>query len=185
MKNFLILFLVLIGLSFTRASDAVAFEFSNEECDFEVNFPFRPSIKKVVQPLGNGIYSNTYMAQAADKSSFRIFLAQCDTSFRFAPSTITTTQKQQLAEKSIGSWSKMIDLKHTQMFWEEQGNHVTLRMIGQRVFVGGETEINFAYQARLYLGQKSMMMVGVGEPAKISPSAEMYDFLNNSISGAR
>jgi hypothetical protein len=183
MSLFKVLVVALFGSIIS--GQALAFDFSNNECEFEVNFPFRPSIKKVVQPLGNNLYANKYMAQAGDKHSFRIFLAQCDTSFRFAPSTITTSQKQQLAELSIGSWSKMVGLKHTQMFWEKQGNHVTLRMNGQRVIVGGETEINFAYQARLYLGQKSMMMVGVGEPAKVSPSAEMYDFLNNSVSGAR
>lgn len=163
------------------SGQALAFDFSNNECEFKVNFPYRPSIKKVVQPLGDNLYANKYMAQAADKHSGRVLLAQCDTSFRFAPSTITTSQKQQLAEWSVGTWSKMVGLKHTQMFWEEKGNHVTLRMIGQRVIVGGGTESNFAFQARMYLGQKSMMMVGVGEPARLSPSKEMEVFLNTSV----
>ncbi len=180
MKSFLILFLILIGLSITRVSDAIAFEFSHAECDFEVAFPFRPTVKKVVQPLGNDVYSNTYMAQAIDNHSGRVFIAQCDTSFRLAPA-ITMKQKQQMAEWSISEWSKMTGLKHMQMYWEEQGNYVTLRMVGQRVIVEGGETFNLAFQARMYVGQHSTMMVAVGEPATLSPSLEMENYLNSSV----
>jgi hypothetical protein len=127
----MLLFKVLVAVLFgiIISGQALAFDFSNNECEFKVNFTFCPTIKKVVQPLGNGIYANTYMANAADKRSGRVFLAQCDTLFRVAPSTTTTSQKQRLAEWSVGEWSKMVGLKHTRMFCEEQGNHVTLRMV--------------------------------------------------------
>jgi len=173
-------FLLMIFFS----NDALAFEFSHKECDFKVNFPFRPSVKKVVQPLGNGMYSNTYMVQAGDNRSGRLFVAQCDTSMRLAQG-ITMRQKRIATESTVSAWSKMVNLKNTQMFWEKQGNHVTLRMIGQRVIFEAGKRFNGAFQARSYLGQGSTVMVGVFEPAKLSPSAEMEDFLNNSVSEAR
>jgi len=71
--KFCILALVWIATS----GDALAFEFSNKECEFKVNFPFRPSVKKVVQSLANGMYSNTYMAKAGDNISGRMFFANC------------------------------------------------------------------------------------------------------------
>ena len=166
------------------SSDALAFEFSNKECEFKVNFPFRPSVKKVVQPLGNGMYTNTYMAQAVDNRSGRVFIAQCDTSFRLAPG-ITMSQKRKMAEWSVSAWAKMINLKNTQMYWEEQGNYSTLRMVGQRVLVEAGKRLHLAFQTRAYLGQRSTMLVGVGELAELSPSAAMENFLNNSISRSR
>jgi hypothetical protein len=71
------------------------------------------------------------------------------------------------------------------MFWEKQGNHVTLRLVGQRVLVEAGKRFNAAFQARAYLGLRSTTLVGVGELAEISPSAEMEDFLNNSVSGVK
>lgn len=58
-------------------------------------------------------------------------------------------------------------------------------MIGQRVIVEAGKRFNAAFQARVYLGLRSMMLVGVGEAAELSPSAEMEDFLNNSVSRQR
>lgn len=180
MKNFLVLFLILIGLSIAGASSAVAFEFSNSECDFKVNFPFRPSVKKVVQPLGNGMYSNTYIANAFDNRSDRMFSAQCETSVRLVQS-ITMSQKRKMAEWSINEWLKMVNLQNTNMFWEQQGNHETLRVLGQRVLIEAGKRIQVAFQARVYLGQGSTMMVAVFESAELSPSAKMEEFLNTSV----
>ena len=170
--------LILVGIIFS--SESLAFEFSNNECDFAVNFPFRPSVKKVVQPLGNNIYTNTYMAQAGDNSSGQLFNAQCDTSLRLFPGA-TMSQKRKMAEWAINEWSKMIGLNHTQMFWEEQGNQETLRMVGQRVLFEAGQKFHAAFQARIFFGQKSMMMVAVAEPARLSPSKEMEKFLNTSV----
>ena len=94
-------------------------------------------------------------------------------------------QKRKAAELTVSAWSKMVNLKNTQMFWEEQGNHVTLRMIGQRVIIDAGKRFKGAFQSRSYLGLRSTMLVGVFELAELSPSAEMEDFLNNSVSGAR
>jgi hypothetical protein len=178
MSMFRILTLILVLIAFY--SEALAFEFSNRECEFKVNFPFRPSVKKVVQPLGNGMYSNTYMVQAVDNRTGRVFIAQCDTSFRLVQG-ITMSQKRKMAEWSVSTWAKMINLKNTQMFWEEQGNYSTLRMVGQRVLVEAGKRLRLAFQAREYLGRQSTMLVGVGEPASLSPSAEMEKFLNLSV----
>lgn len=175
--------LILVGLIFS--SESLAFEFSNKECEFKVDFQFLPSIKKVVQPLGNGMYSNTYMAQAIDNRSGRVFIAQCDTSFRLAKGIITMSQKRKMAEWSVSAWAKMVNLKNTQMFWEEQGNYSTLRMVGQRILVEAGKRLHLAFQTRVYLAQRSTMLVGVGEPAELSPSAAMENFLNKSISISR
>lgn len=75
------------------SNEALAFEFSNQECEFKVNFLFPVSVKKIVQPLGNGVYSNTYMAKAGDNRSGRIFSANCDTLFRLVRK-ITMSQKE-------------------------------------------------------------------------------------------
>jgi hypothetical protein len=176
----LISFIAFFVLVVIYSSPADAFEFSNPECDFKVNFPFRPSVKKVVQPLGNDVYTNTYMATAGDKRSGRVFTAQCDTTFRLAQG-ITMSQKRKMAEWTVREWSKMINLENTQMFWEEQGNYLTLRMIGRRVLIEAGKRFQGAFQARVYLGQRSMTLVAVGEPAELSPSATMDKFLNNSV----
>jgi len=172
--------IVAIVVSVTYPSYSHAFDFSHPECEFSVNFPFRPSVKKVVHPLGNNIYSNTFMATATDKRSGLVYTAQCDTSFRLVRG-ITESQKRKMAEWSINSWSKMINLKKTQMFWEEQSNQLTLRMIGQRVLVEAGKKLGLSFQVRMYIGQRSTMMVGVGEPTELSPSANMMQFLNHSI----
>ena len=169
-----------IVVTVTYPSYSHAFSFSHPECEFSVNFPYSPSVKKVVQPLGNNIYSNTFMATATDNRSGRVFTAQCDTSFRLAQG-ITESQKRQFSEWSINAWSKMLNLKSTQMFWEEQGSQLTLRMIGQRVIVEAGKRLGFSFQVRMYIGQRSTMMVGVGEPSDLSPSANMMQFLNHSI----
>ncbi|MBL6934281.1 MAG: hypothetical protein ISR48_02605 [Alphaproteobacteria bacterium] len=182
MQLFGVITLILLGTIIS--GESLAFEFSNKECEFKVDFPFRPSVKKVVQALGNDLYSNTYMVQAGDNRSGRLFVAQCDTSFRLTPDA-TTSQKQKMAEWAMAEWLKMTNLKNSQMYWEEQGNHVTLRMIGRRVLVEAGEQINAAFQARMYLGQRSTMMVAVGEPASLSPSATMENFLDNSVKPTR
>jgi hypothetical protein len=121
------------------------------------------------------------MATAGAKRSGRVFTAQCDTSFRLAQN-IRINQKRKLAKWSVREWSKMINLKNTQMFLEKQGNYVTLRMIGQRSLVEAGRRLSAAFQARVYLGQRSMMLVAVGESVELSPSDEMDDFLNNRVS---
>ena len=130
------------------------------------------------------MYSNTYMAEAGGKRSDRVFIANCDTSYRLAPKA-TVSQKRKMAEWSIREWSKMVGLKNSNMFWEQQGNHLTLKMIGQRVLVQKGKRFNIAFQGRMYLGRRSTMLVGVGEAAELSPSAEMKNFLNNSVSWNR
>ena len=179
--NILRIFILLVS-GVIASSNAFAFEFSTPECEFKVEFPFRPNVKKVVQPLGDGVYSNTYMAQAiGDRQSYS---AQCDTSFQLLIN-ITMDQKRKMAEWSIDQWSKMIGLESMRMYWEEQNGQATLRMIGQRVLVEAGTKNKAAFQARVYLGKVSTMMVVVGEPAEYSPSANMYDFLNNSVTSSR
>jgi len=99
---------------------------------------------------------------------------------QFVPG-ITAKQKRQLAEWSMRELTKLTNLKHTQMFWEEQGNYVTLRTIGQRAFVEAGEQFKMAFQARTYLGDRSIMTVFVGELAELSPSAEMENFLDRSV----
>ena len=161
-----------------------AFEFSHRECEFKVDFQFQPTFRKIAQPLGNGVYSNTFMAKAVDPQHGRVFTANCDTSFGLARS-LTASQKRKMAEWSLNEWSKMIGLKASRVFWEQQGDQITLRMIGRRNIIEAGKRLNAAFQARMYLGQRSSMMVAVGEPASISPSAEMERFLNGSVQMAR
>ena len=182
MLLFRVITLILFGTIIS--CEPSAFEFSNKECEFKVDFPFRPSVKKVVQALGNDLYSNTYMAQAADNSSRRVFSAHCDTSLRLAPEA-TLSQRQKMAEWSMAEWLKMTHIKSSQIFWEQQGDHVTLRMVGQKVFIEGGKQFSGAFQARMYVGQRSMMMVGVAEPASSFPSAAMERFLNDSVKPTR
>ena len=170
-----------ICLIVVLSEPAFAFEFSNQECEFKVNFPFPVSVKKVVQPLGNGMYSNTYMAKTENNRSLQVFSANCDTSFKLARS-LTVAQMRKSAEWSMDQWSKMIGLKYTQMFWEQQGKYTTLRMVGQRTINAGKRQIKAAVQARMYLGRRSMMNVAVIERASNSPSAAMERFLNTSVS---
>ena len=54
-------------------------------------------------------------------------------------------------------------------------------MIGQRVFVVAGRQINAAFQARIYLGQKSTMMAVVMMESFLSPSVQMVKFLNQSV----
>ncbi len=89
--------LVLVGSIIS--SNAPAFEFSHPEYEFKANFPFHPSVTKVVQPLGNGLYSNTYMAKAVDNRAGRVFSANCNTSIRLARN-ITMTDPASVASKS-------------------------------------------------------------------------------------
>jgi len=174
----------LLILGFIVSSNALAFEFSNNECEFKVKFPFPPTVKKVVQSLGDGAYSNTYMAQAIDDRSYIVYSAQCDTSLKLI-SGITNNQKRKMAEWSISEWSKMVNLESSRMYWEEQGNYVTLRMIGRKILIEDGKSIKMSFQSRTYLGEVSTMTVIVGEPPDFSPSANMYDFLNNSVSMGR
>ena len=176
-----LLLCMLVGLtSVGYCRSAFSFEFTHSECEFKVNFPVRPSVKKVIQPLGQGRYSNTYMAKAGDRRTGRVFSAQCDTSLRFAKE-ITVRQKQQMAELSIRQWAKMVNLQDAQMFWEQQGGHETLRMIGQRVLIEAGRRLKASFQARVYLGRISMLTMFVAEPASLSPSVEMKQFLDHSV----
>lgn len=180
-KNALSFFFLLV---LALPGQAVAFEFSNNECEFKVNFPSRPTVKTIRQPLGNGIYSKTFIAKSGDPRAGRMLTAQCDNSMGLVRG-LTTKQRQQMAEWSLNEWAKMIGLKGAQMFWEQHGEEMTLKMIGRRTLVEAGKRLRAAFQARMYIGNRSTMMVGVLEPANLSPSAEMYDFLDNSVSRTR
>jgi len=171
--------IVILGISIT--SGALAFEFTNEECEYKVNFPFRPSIKTLVNPLSNGMYSNRYMAMADDATSGRAFIANCDTSLRLVPEA-SMSEKRKMVEWSMRQWGNIVNLKPIFLYWEQHGEYETLKVFGQRVIVVAGEQFNISFQARVYLGQRSTMMVGVGERSFLSPSLEMRDFLNNSIS---
>jgi len=170
----------LLLFTIALSSYAVADEFSHSECEFKVNFPFPISVKKIVQPLGNGVYSNTFMAKAGDSRVGRMYSANCDTYLRFAPNA-TMSQKRKLAEWSIKKWAELTGLRTHTLYWEQRGEHTTLKLVGKRTMIEAGKRISLAIQSRMYIGHRSTMVVSVGESAAISPSAEMEKFLNYSV----
>jgi hypothetical protein len=165
---------------FANSSIAVAFEFTNGRCEFGVEFPAKPQLKTRRVKLGEGVYSETFIATVAIPNSNAMLDAQCDTSLALVPG-LPIAKRRQGAEWTLSQIVKLLRLKDVQIYWEDAGGEKTANLRGYMTIVQSGKSFQAGVIARVYIGDQSTMMVRGIEPSDTFPSWQVDAFVKNSV----
>jgi hypothetical protein len=164
------------------APNKIGFDFSDDACEYTVRFPSTPDVKETAIPLGAGRFSKRFVAVIyPEAGGSRSLLAVCDSYLRLNES-ISRKQMRGIAERLVRQSINLLGLKPDHWEWELHDGEMTLFSTASgKVSRKGQTG-NMAIRARVFIGTGTTMIVTATEATRLTPSKEMLEFVNKSVS---